>query len=112
MEENKLYATLNIKGTLSGGVSAEDNLEGNIGKGVTKVHINDHTLLVNRDKPDQHPIDSITGLKDELLNIKNNQELSIKNIKDEIGNKIRTTKNVPTNMKVGQYIFLVKEENN
>lgn len=28
----------------------------------------DHTLLVNRDKPDQHPISAITGLEEALQN--------------------------------------------
>lgn len=46
----------------------------------------DHTALINRDAPDQHPIASITGLQDELDNIND----SIKNIPDleEIQNHI------------------------
>lgn len=32
----------------------------------------DHNLILNRDKSDQHPIRSITGLEDNLLLIKNN----------------------------------------
>lgn len=31
--------------------------------------ITEHNLLSNRDLPDQHPIDAITGLRDELDNI-------------------------------------------
>ena len=30
----------------------------------------DHTILVNRDKPDQHPISAITGLQDALDSLK------------------------------------------
>lgn len=30
------------------------------------IYINDHTKLHNRDKPNQHPIEAITNLRDEL----------------------------------------------
>lgn len=40
----------------------------------TETGTNDHTQLVNRDLPDQHPIDAITGLREALDNVVNNIE--------------------------------------
>lgn len=35
-------------------------------KGMQQVPASDHDKLINRDKPDQHPIEAITGLKEAL----------------------------------------------
>ena len=70
-------------------------------------------LLKNRDLPNQHPIDSIEGLNDELMSIKNTQvstNLSIKSLTKKIDNKIRTVNSLPSDMEVGEYIFLEKGE--
>lgn len=40
----------------------------------TETGTKDHTQLVNRDLPDQHPIDAITGLREALDNVVNNIE--------------------------------------
>lgn len=40
----------------------------------TETGTKDHTQLVNRDIPDQHPIDAITGLREALDNVVNNIE--------------------------------------
>lgn len=40
----------------------------------TETGTNDHTQLANRDLPDQHPIDAITGLREALDNVVNNIE--------------------------------------
>lgn len=52
------------KNTLSGSISSGNNLASaaiTSGSGTT-----DHSRLTNRSAPDQHPIESITGLRDEL----------------------------------------------
>lgn len=98
--------------TLKASISTTPNLNGNIVTGQTKVSTNDHNLLINRDLPNQHPIEAIEGLKEELLSIKTTQEntgLSIKKIETKINNKIRTVKSIPSNMGTGEYIFLEKE---
>lgn len=40
----------------------------------TETGTKDHTQLINRDLPDQHPIDAITGLREALDNVVNNIE--------------------------------------
>jgi hypothetical protein len=98
--------------TLKASISSTPNLNGNIVTGQTKVSTNDHNLLINRDLPNQHPIEAIEGLKEELLSIKEDStttNLSIKKLETKIQNKIRTVKAVPINMSVGDYIFLEKE---
>ena len=40
----------------------------------TETGTKDHAQLVNRDLPDQHPIDAITGLREALDNVVNNIE--------------------------------------
>lgn len=100
-------------GKLTGQLSPKGNLVGSIGKGILKVTVNDHSVLTNRDLPDQHPIEAITGLNDELLSIKGNvsaNSLSIKRLETRIDNKIRTVSEVPNDMQKGDYIFLIKEE--
>lgn len=92
----------------------ESVVEGKLEKAPVEISIKDHNKLDNRDLADQHPIDAITGLKQELINIKNNQTntgISIKNLTTQINNKIRTVKEIPLDMKPGEYIFLEKEEN-
>lgn len=54
-------------GSLSGKLGGKRTLSGAVQVGSTNVS-NDHNLALNRDLPDQHPIDAITGLEDELLN--------------------------------------------
>lgn len=113
MEEIKLYGSINNNSTLTGEISANGSINGSLGKGVTKVIINDHDLLKNRDLPNQHPIDAIEGLHNELMSIKNTQvstNLSIKSLTQKIDNKIRTVSSVPNDMEKGQYIFLEKGE--
>lgn len=113
MSENiDLQGSINSKVNLMANITNETNLNGNIVTGQTKVSTNDHNLLINRDLPNQHPIEAIEGLKEELLSIKTNQQstnLSIKKVEEKINNKIRTVKSIPTNMGTGEYIFLEKE---
>lgn len=111
MLEEKLVGTLsdyeNIKGNLS-----EPEIKSELEAISVEVPIKDHNKLDNRDLPNQHPIDAIEGLKEELLSIKSNQQstsLSIKKLESKIDNKLRTVSSIPTDMKVGQYIFLEKE---
>ena len=115
MEEIKLHGSINNSSTLNGKISTNASIEGNVGKGVTRVVtvVNEHDKLVNRDLPNQHPIDAIQGLNDELMSIKNTQistNLSIKSLNTKIDNKIRTVNQIPSDMLVGEYIFLEKEE--
>lgn len=111
-EKIDLQGSINSKVNLMANITNETNLNGNIVTGQTKVSTNDHNLLINRDLPNQHPIEAIEGLKEELLSIKTNQQstnLSIKKVEEKINNKIRTVKSIPTNMEAGEYIFLEKE---
>ena len=113
MEEIKLYGSINNNSTLNGEISTNGSINGSLGKGVTKVTVNDHDLLRNRDLPNQHPIDAIEGLNNELMSIKNTQvstNLSIKSLTQKIDNKIRTVSSLPSDMEKGQYIFLEKGE--
>lgn len=113
MEEAKLHGTINNSSTLNGQISTNDSVEGSIGRGVTAVSIKDHNRLDNRDLPNQHPIDAIEGLKEELLSIKKNHEtttMSIKTLSTKIDNKIRSAKSIPSDMQKGEFIFLEKEE--
>lgn len=113
MENEKLYGIINTSSSINGEISSNDSINGNIGAGVIKIPIKDHSKLDNRDLDDQHPINSISGLKDELLSIKNsisNNQLSIKNIETKINNKVRTSNNIPIDMQVGEYVYLIKEE--
>ncbi len=43
---------------------------------------NDHSNLINRDLPDQHPMDSITGLQDSLKNLNASTSGSAASIKE------------------------------
>lgn len=113
MEEVKLQASLNTSSSLKGEISSNASLGGNIGKGVTKVMVNDHDLLLNRDLPDQHPMGAIEGLHEELMTIKSEHStitLSIKNVNKKIDTKFRTVKEIPSDLQVGEYIFLEKGE--
>ena len=98
MEEIKLHGELSSRGCV----------EGTLGKGVTRVVtvVNEHDKLINRDLPNQHPIDAIEGLANELMSIKNTQSNTSLSIK----NKIRTVTSVPSDMQIGEYIFLEKGE--
>lgn len=98
MEEIKLHGELSSRG----------HVEGTLGKGVTRVVtvVNEHDKLIGRDLPNQHPINSIEGLKEELMSIKNTQSNTSLSIK----NKIRTVTSVPSDMQIGEYIFLEKGE--
>ena len=76
MSENiDLQGSINSKVNLMANITNETNLNGNIVTGQTKVSTNDHNLLINRDLPNQHPIEAITGLKEELLSIKTSSKL-------------------------------------
>lgn len=113
MEEVKLYGSIINESTLNGEIESKGSIDGNIGRGVTKVTVNDHDLLKNRDLPNQHPIDAIEGLREELMSIKNSQgdtNLSIKSLSKKIDNKIRTVSTLPSDMETGQYVFLEKGE--
>lgn len=103
MGENKLYGALKTRG----------GLVGQLGVGTMQISIKDHDKLDNRDLDDQHPISAITGLSEELLSIKTNaqqQELSILQLETKIDNKIRTANEIPDDMEVGEYVFLIKGE--
>lgn len=54
-------------GSLSGKISGEKALNASLRVGSTNTS-NDHNLALNRDLPDQHPIEAITGLDDALDN--------------------------------------------
>ena len=98
---------------LYGEISNEDSLQGSLGATTLTLKTNKHNELINRNLPNQHPIDAIEGLREELMSIKNSQgdtNLSIKSLNTKINNKIRTVKQVPSDMKVGEYIFLEKGE--
>ena len=91
----------------------KDQLSANLEAAPIEVMINDHNKLDNRDLPDQHPIESITGLKKEIVSIKQNQQstlLSIRTLTTKIDNKIRSAKSIPSDMQKGEFIFLEKEE--
>lgn len=107
----------NLKGVVltnievKGEISIKEGLTGSLGSTTFKLSTNKHNELINRDLPNQHPINAIEGLKEELLSIKNNQSstnLSIKNLNSKINNKIRTVKEIPNDLQVGEYIFLEK----
>ena len=55
----------NGKRTLTGSISSGQTLAGSVkgGSGTT-----DHSRLINRDQAEQHPIEAITNLRDELDN--------------------------------------------
>ena len=53
--------------SLKGSLGGKKSLSGAVQAGSTNVS-NDHNLAVNRDLPDQHPIEAITGLDDALEN--------------------------------------------
>ena len=106
--QNALNGTISYDVGLNGEVSNKDTLQGSLGATTLKLSTNKHNELINRDLPNQHPISAIEGLQEEITKI----NLSIKNNATDINNKLRTTKSIPINMKVGEYIFLVKEENN
>lgn len=113
--QNALNGTISYDLGLNGELSNEDTLEGSLGATTLNLKTNRHNDLVNRDLEDQHPINAITGLSKELMSIKESQNelnMSIKKLKENIDNKIRTTKSIPTDMQKGEYIFLIKEENN
>jgi hypothetical protein len=113
MENIKLNGTIKNSSTLNAQISTTDSVEGSVGRGVIAVSIKDHNRLDNRDLPNQHPIDAIEGLKDELLSIKKGQEtttMSIKTLSTKIDNKIRSAKFIPSDMQKGEFIFLEKEE--
>lgn len=107
-----LQTSITTSSNLESNLSEEGNIDGRLNPGFIKVTTNKHNDLLNRDLPNQHPIEAITGLKEELLSIKTNQQstnLSIKKVEEKINNKIRTVKSIPTNMETGEYIFLEKE---
>lgn len=107
-----LQTSITTSSNLESNLSEEGNIDGRLNPGFIKVTTNKHNDLLNRDLPNQHPIEAITGLKEELLSIKTTQQntsLSIKRIEEKINNKIRTVKAVPINMSTGDYIFLEKE---
>lgn len=86
-------------------LSSNEILDGKIVTGEKEVTTSDHNELLNRDLPEQHPIRAIIGLEKELMSIKNNHSTATLSIK----NKIRTVKEIPDDMQVGEYIFLEKE---
>lgn len=49
------------------------NLVGKVQIPVT-LFVGDHTMLTNRDAPDQHPINAISGLEEELSSLNEGQE--------------------------------------
>lgn len=105
--DTKISTTINMETIITN----ESTIDGNLNPGFIKVTTNKHNDLLNRDLPNQHPINAIEGLKEELLSIKNTQEttnLSIRNLENRIINKIRTVKNIPQDMQIGSYIFLEK----
>ena len=109
----KLYGILSAVGQLNGLLSPTMSIKGNLGAGATRVVVKNHDELDHRDLDDQHPISAITGLSDELLSIKTNaqqQELSILRLETKIDNKIRTANEIPDDMEVGEYVFLIKGE--
>lgn len=110
--EKEIKTQITSYNNLETSISNESNVNANLNPGFIKVTTNKHDDLLNRDLPDQHPIESIKGLSQELLSIKENHQqaiLSIKKIETKIQNKIRTTNVVPINMETGEYIFLEKE---
>ena len=112
-EENKidLIAYLSSESNLSAELSSSANVNGEIVSGITKVSINDHNKLINRDLENQHPIEAITGLKNELMSIKQTATSNYNILSKKIDNKIRTVKEIPSDMEIGDYVFLeIKEE--
>ena len=112
MLEEKLVGTLSDYEDITGNLS-ENKLKSELETIPVEVPIKDHNKLDNRDLENQHPIKAVTGLEKELLNIKTNQNeivMSIKHIEEKVQNKIRTVKEVPQDMRAGEYIFLEKEE--
>lgn len=107
-EENKidLIAYLSSESNLSAELSSPANINGEIVSGITKVSTNDHDKLINRDLADQHPITAITGLSEELMSIKQTATSNYNILSKKIDNKIRTVKEIPSDMKIGDYIFL------
>ena len=113
-EENKidLVGFLSGESNLDATLSSKEDINGEIVSGITKVSTNDHDKLINRDLENQHPIDSITGLKQELMSIKQTATSNYNILSKKINNKIRTVKDIPSDMEIGDYIFLeIKEEN-
>lgn len=113
--EKEIKTQIISSNNLETSLTNSDNLNANLNPGFVKVTTNKHDDLLNRDLQNQHPIESITGLKQELLSIKNNHQqvlLSIKKIETKIQNKVRTTNFIPMNMETGEYIFLEKESDN
>ena len=113
-EENKidLVGFLSGESNLDSTLSSKEDINGEIVSGITKVATNDHDKLINRDLADQHPIDAITGLKQELMSIKQTSTSNYNILSKKINNKIRTVKDIPSDMEIGDYIFLeIKEEN-
>ena len=108
----ELNGIINSNDNLVANLSSDETLNANIVSGQIQVSTDDHTKLRNRDVDNQHPINAIEGLQEELLSIKNTQvttNLSIKNLENRINNKIRTSQSIPQDMIVGDYIFLEKE---
>lgn len=107
----ELEAFLETTSNLKAELSTTADIGGNISAGVTKVSTNDHTLLKNRDLPNQHPISAITNLEEELMSIKQTATNNYNDLSMKINNKIRTVTEIPSDMNVGDYIFLeIKEE--
>lgn len=111
-EENKidLVGFLSSESNLEATLSPEENINGEIVSGITKVATNDHNKLINRDLENQHPITAITGLNEELMSIKQTATSNYNILSKKINNKIRTVKEIPDDMEVGDYIFLEIKE--
>ena len=60
-----MQVNFNSSGKFQTEFSNDNGLNANFGK-VSEVIISDHTKLTNRDQPNQHPIEAITGLSEAL----------------------------------------------
>ena len=108
--EEQLIGLLVDEESLTGNLE-EEVLEGKLEIAPVEVSINNHDKLINRDLADQHPITAITGLKQELMSIKQTATSNYNILSKKINNKIRTVKDIPSDMEIGDYVFLeIKEE--
>ena len=86
-----------------------------VGKlGIAKIIESDHNKLKNRDLPDQHSIDSITGLREELNNAGKVKDVLVngKSVLDEEGKADITIPDIPkeSDPTVPEYVKKIKEE--
>jgi hypothetical protein len=86
-----------------------------VGKlGIAKIIENDHNKLKNRDLPDQHSIDSITGLREELNNVGKVKDVLVngESVVNEEGKADITIPDIPeeSDPTVPEHVKKIKEE--